>query len=291
MSAPLSVAVQGELGSNSELATLEFFAASASPGDISIVPCPTFGDLFAAVDDGRACYAMAPVENSLAGSIHQVWSLLASYRPPVAGEISLRIRHCLIAHPGTSLSQIRRITSHPQALAQCAPFLQSLKDVIVEEAYDTAGAVKLLRQSGRRDEAAIASEQAAVDYEMEVVQQDLQERDDNYTRFLVLGPPDGKSASEWKVTVLMRVGESASQLQRLLTSLVGSGLKLAKVETAKRPGLPWEFDLYVEGLTDDPAHTLPEALKAEPTLLAEPILLGPYPRGSHAEPQVHRRPR
>ncbi|MDP6701447.1 MAG: prephenate dehydratase domain-containing protein, partial [Candidatus Latescibacteria bacterium] len=138
MKAPYIVAVQGELGSNSALAAAAHFHEER----ISIQPCPTFNELFEAVDKGQAHYGMAPVENSLAGSIHAVWDLLVLYKPAIVGEIYYHVRHCLIGHPGARLEDIRYVYSHPQALAQCGAFLLELENLdpnnIVEE-YDTAG--------------------------------------------------------------------------------------------------------------------------------------------------------
>ena len=140
---PATVAFQGEPGAYSELAAYEFFSA-----DVQIKPCASFSDLFAAVEQGNAQYGMAPVDNSLGGSIHPVWDLLASRTLPIAGEIQLRIQHCLIAHPGTRLQDVRRVYSHVQALAQCQAYLQNLEKVEQEEVYDTAGAVKIIKKRG-----------------------------------------------------------------------------------------------------------------------------------------------
>ena len=146
-SPPLTVAVQGELGSNSELAAREYFDGS----EVTIVPCRTFAALFDAVHSETAEFGMAPVDNSMGGSIHEVWELLVDTPLPIEGEIFLRISHCLISHRGTRLTDIRRIYSHPQALAQCREYLSSQQDVDVEEVYDTAGAVKMIAERRERE--------------------------------------------------------------------------------------------------------------------------------------------
>ena len=142
----MSVAVQGELGSNSALAAAQFFST-----DVPIVPCATFADLFEAVTGGKAHYGMAPLENSLAGSIHDVWQLLSQHHLPVAGEIYFHVDHCLIAHPDVALDDLRRVYSHEQALAQCQNFLLGLKNAQQKAFYDTAGAVQWIKEKGWQD--------------------------------------------------------------------------------------------------------------------------------------------
>ena len=208
---PLIVAVQGELGSNSELAAREYFEA----GQIDILPCRSFEDLFAAVEAGRAGAAMAPVENSLAGSIHDVWDLFCENPSiPATGEIRLRVVHCLIGLPGATLADIRRVRSHPQALAQCGDYLCALDGVEVEAVYDTAGAVQIIKSEDCRREAAIASAQAAADHGMQILAEDLSAAD-NFTRFLVLG--DGAASAsapreQVQTNVKNDTGEPASTL-------------------------------------------------------------------------------
>jgi len=141
----MRVAFQGEPGAYSETAALEHFG----PGTVT-VPCHAFDDVFATVEAGEADCGLAPIENSLAGSIHRNYDLLLQHSLSIVGEHYLRIRHCLIAHPGVGLAEIRRVISHPQALAQCERYLRSLPGVESAAAYDTAGAVKLAREQGDR---------------------------------------------------------------------------------------------------------------------------------------------
>ena len=283
---PLTVAVQGELGSNSELAAREYFDGRP----IGILPCRTFADLFAAVGEGRGDAGMAPVENSLAGSIHDVWDLFVERSVPVRGEIQLRVSHCLIAHPGTRLEDIRRIRSHPQALAQCREFLDALEGVVVESVYDTAGAVKMLKEEGLRQEAAIASAQAAVDHRMEILIQDLQSRRDNYTRFLVLGQGRDEGGGPLRTTVILELEQNAAALPAMLGALTRRGIEVLKVETRKRVGRPWAYGVYLE-VAGDAANAGPvaAALAEIATLAGALHLVGTYPSGAIAEPRLHTR--
>lgn len=285
---PLTVAVQGELGSNSELAAREYFDGRA----VDIVPCRTFADLFDAVHDGRAEAAMAPLENSMAGSIHDVWELLVERPLPVHGEIRLRISHCLIVHPGAQLQQIRRICSHPQALAQCQTFLDSLDGVSVAAVYDTAGAVQMLKEAGHLDGAAIAPAQAAEDHGMQVLIRDLQSGADNFTRFLALGP-DAEACADAggtrKTTIVADMAHTAAALPAVLGRLCAAGLEVLKVETRKRVGRPWVYAVYLE-FVGDLADAQTAGLVDEVSQLVSDLhIVGSYPTGIIAEPRLHPR--
>src|SRR5258707_10710273 len=131
---PVTVAIQGEAGSFSHAAALQ-----ALGPDIRLVPCPSFRELFLAVEQGDAARGAVPIENSLAGSVHENYDLLGAHALHVVGETQVRVRHCLIAHPGTEQAAIRRVASHPVALAQCRKFFASHPDVVPVPAYDTAG--------------------------------------------------------------------------------------------------------------------------------------------------------
>ncbi|MEA3350423.1 MAG: prephenate dehydratase domain-containing protein, partial [Chloroflexota bacterium] len=129
----LKIAFQGELGAYSELAAIKYFRVEITP-----LPCYTFEDIFVAVASGDATHGLLPIENSLAGSIHRNYDMLLQNELEIVGEYYLRVSHCLMALPGVELSQVRRVLSHPQALAQCAKRLRQMQLVPIMEA-DTAG--------------------------------------------------------------------------------------------------------------------------------------------------------
>ena len=255
-SAP-AVAIQGEPGSFSELAAFEFF----SP-DAAIQYCADFAQLFAAVREGRSQYGMAPVDNSLGGSIHPVWDLLARERLPIAGEVQIPVRHCLIAQPTARLDQIRRVLSHSQALAQCQDFLRNLVEIEQVEVYDTAGAVKLIRESGAVEEAAIASARAAAHYQMAMLAEDIQSDRRNFTRFLVLAN-ETQTFNEvnLKTTLVVELGDNARELPEVLEVFTRAGIELLKIESCKRLGQPWVYTFYIEIAGDGVAEPHATALK------------------------------
>ena len=282
-----AIAIQGELGSNSELAVREFFSDRVSSP--TIVPCRTFDELFDAVHDGVADGAMAPLENSLAGSIHEVWRLLVERPLPVFGELRLRITHCLIGLPGTELGQIRHVRSHPQALAQCERFLHELADVEVEAVYDTAGAVQMLAKSGGPHDAAIASAQAAIDHHMHIIARDLSEGE-NFTRFLLLGDVAADQTGDCrKTTLVLQMADSAAGMAAVMTHLQNHDLQVLKVETHKRPGVPWSYDVYLEVAGTTSETETQAAIEGLHTFSAACHLIGSYPMGQDIEPRIQTR--
>jgi len=192
---------QGEPGAYSEEAGYGYFGK-----DVEMVPLETFDAVFAAVTSGDCDCGLIPIENSLAGSIHQNYDLLMRHELHIVGEYFLRVRHCLIGFPGVRLSDIERVISHPQALGQCAGYLREL-GVKSEPVYDTAGSVKMLKVSGDRTTAAIASHQAAEIYGMRILQEGIEDNMENYTRFLEIArhlvDPQGEAKTSIVFTLKM----------------------------------------------------------------------------------------
>src|SRR6476619_5721027 len=174
------IAFQGESGAYSEAAAIRF------TDHADLLPCESFDDVFTAVAGGKATHGILPVENSIGGSIHRNFDLLLEHDLPIVGEVQLPIAHYLMALPGTAIGQVKRIYSHPQALAQCERFLRSLDGVHVEATYDTAGSAKIVKEQGLTDTAAIASERAAQVFGLDVLKAEIQDFSDNITRFLVV---------------------------------------------------------------------------------------------------------
>ena len=277
-----SVAIQGERGSNSELAALEYFG----PG-FALVACSSFEELFKAVRAGRASFGMAPVDNSLAGSIHEVWDLFLRCPLPVVGELSLRIGHCLIGNPASELSRICRISSHPQALAQCEEFLSTLDGVELREVYDTAGAVAMIKEAGKLEDAAIAPAQAAADHGMQVLASAIESRPDNYTRFLVIADVPGKSRGGMKTSTVFGLADSARDLGEILTCLTSNQLRLHRVESRKRLGEPYFYDVYVDFAGAVGEEAVDQALAGAERIAASVAVIGSYPKGRRVEPGLH----
>src|SRR5579862_2054620 len=180
--AGLRVAIQGERGAFSHQAALQVCGEG-----ITLVPRPTFDALVASVLDGEADRGILPIENSLVGSIHENYDRLRHVALSIVGETQVRVDHCLIGRPGATLQSIRRVASHPVALAQCTRFFAERPDLEAVPAYDTAGSVlDLLRKDGPVTSAAIASRLAAEIYGGAILLEKIQDDPENHTRFVVL---------------------------------------------------------------------------------------------------------
>jgi prephenate dehydratase len=249
-----TVAYQGEPGAWSEQAAFDFFGPQAQPQ-----PFTTFDEVFDAVSQGRCDFGCVPVENSLAGSIHRNYDLLMRHSLRVIGETIVRVRWCLITHPGVELSQIRRVTSHWQALAQTERTLtRMLPGVERKEVYDTAGSVKLLKESGARDTAAIASRRAAQIYDMPILDEGLEDDPTNYTRFVILARDDSPAlpplpSDVFKTSIVFVVGNVPGSLFKSLAAFALRDIDLMKIESRPLQGSPWEYLFYLDfqGKPDD----------------------------------------
>jgi prephenate dehydratase len=262
-----AVAIQGEAGSFSHAAALETHGAV-----IRLVPCATFVELFRAVESGDATSGVVPIENTLAGSVHENYDLLSAYALHVVGETELRIRHCLIAPPRTRLPDVRRVASHPVALAQCRRFFTTHPDLVAVPAYDTAGSVRDLMTGKVEAEAAIASALAAELYGAAVLEEGLEDHAENYTRFLVVArePGDGN-----KTSLILSLGNTPGTLYRALGVFAGRGLNLTKIESRPIPGRPWEYLFYLDVV--DTGQGIAAALEELRAFTSGIRVLGTYP--------------
>jgi prephenate dehydratase len=269
----MTVAIQGERGAFSHEAAQELAGA-----DIEVMPCPTFDALFAAAVSEKADRALVPIENSLAGSIHENYDRLWASPLHIVAETQLRIRHCLIARPGTALASIRRVSSHPVALAQCRRFFAERPHIEAVAAYDTAGSVKDLLHDGPPTDAAIASRLAARLYGGEVLLDEIEDDPQNYTRFLLLAREPGPANAASKTSIVFTLKNEPGALYKALGVFALRGLDLAKIESRPLRGRPWEYAFYLDVL-GDPRDTAREALDELQGMSHELRVLGSYPDG------------
>jgi prephenate dehydratase len=270
----VKVAIQGERGAFSHAAALAVLG-----NDVEIVPRPSFEALFEAAVAGAADRALVPIENSLAGSIHENYDRLLSSPLHIVGETQLRVEQCLIARPGASLASIRRVASHPVALAQCRAFFAEHKDVEPVTAYDTAGAVQdLLRAAGPVTHAAIGSRLAAEIYGGEVLMAGIEDDPRNFTRFLVLAREPGPLEAANKTSVAFTLKNVPGALHAALGAFATRGVDLAKIESRPFRGRPWEYAFYLDVL-GDPRGAAGEALGVLRAMAGEFRILGSYPDG------------
>lgn len=239
----MKVAFQGAKGAYSELAATQYFAKR-----VETMPVPDFADVFRMVAKGKAEFGIVPVENSLTGSIHQNFDLLLKHKLWISGEIKLRISHSLLAAPGATLSKIKRVYSHPQALWQCQRFLKSLSRVEAIPYFDTAGSARYVSAMGASDCAAIAGKSAAAHYGLKVLKEGIEDNKENYTRFLVLSPRPERSKSKLrdKTSIVFALRDIPGALYRCLEVFARADIQIFKVESRPIPGRPWEYMFYVD---------------------------------------------
>ena len=236
----MRIAYQGEPGAFSEAASRQVSASA------EMLPCKAFEDVFAAVNNGTADYGVLPIENSIGGSIHRNFDLLLENQLPIVGEVEVPVVHHLLALPGRTLADIRRVYSHPQALAQCDRFLRTLTGVEITATYDTAGSAKMIADEQLGDAAAIASARAGEVFGLVPVRSSIQDYDSNTTRFLVVGNEPLSSLPADKTTIVFTLANEPGALFKALAAIALRGIDLTKLESRPIPGRKWEYLFYAD---------------------------------------------
>ncbi len=278
----MRITFQGELGAYSELAARALF------GEVELSPVETFEDVFEAVVKGICDYGVVPIENSLTGSVHRNYDLLLEHPLWIVGEVKLRIVHHLIALPGVRLEDVKKAYSHPQALEQCRAFLRK-HDIDPVPVYDTAGAVRLLKEQKSKDAAAIASIQAARDYEMEVLASDIAEHRENFTRFLAVGREPARDVHDPKTSIVFTLKNIPGALFRALSVFALRDIDLMKIESRPIRGKPWQYMFYLDfdgGMEEERCKRAVDHLREIATFLR---VLGSYDKGKEVEGQLYLR--
>ncbi len=271
------VAYQGAAGAYSQIAAEQHFADW--DGELECLGCESFRAMLQAVSHGEADYGMLPVENTTAGSINEAYDLLAQTPLSVVGEEVLRVEHCLVGLPGTELGHIRRVYSHPQALAQCSSFLAGLRDCQVLAFTDTAMSVKKVRAEADETQAAIASSRAASLYGLQVIAHNVENQSDNFTRFMVVArtPLHFDESIPCKTSLIFSTRHEQGALVRCLNLLADQGLNLTKLESRPRMSSPFEYLFYVDfegNLDSEAVSSALEQMRANTSFLK---VLGCYP--------------
>ena len=245
------VAIQGDLGSNSHMAALKALGPA-----IDVVPCRVSADVFERLRTGDASRAVLPIENSLHGSVTEHYDLIRE-GVWIMGETLLRIEHNVIAAPGVSLEDIRRVSSHPVALSQCRHWLREHPAITVVTADDTAGSVKQLMAAGWLDAAAIAPELAARQYGAQVLVRGIEDHAENWTRFYLLAPGRSPDSRSWnwnqsgrdpanKMTLAFALEHRPGTLLEALGVFRDAEVNLTKIESRPVLGRPWEYVFFVD---------------------------------------------
>jgi len=242
----LVVGFQGTEGAYGHQAARQHFGPVPRP--VTFKAYRSFRETLDAVQEGLVERAVLPIENSTAGSVHEVYDLLFRLNMSVVGEEILEIEHCLLGVPGSTLDDVRHVHSHPQALAQCSEFLGEMPHVEAGAAANTALAAARVRELADRQHAAIASEEAGVRFGLIVLKRGIANQAVNLTRFVVVAgtPVDCDPLVEAKVSLVFGTRHERGALVRCLNVLAEEGLNLSKLESRPRPGAAWEYVFYVD---------------------------------------------
>ncbi len=235
------IAFQGERGAFSEEAAVKLLGE-----EIELVPRPTFEAMYSSIQEGLADYILAPIENSLAGSVHRSYDLLIASKLQIRAEVVIPIVHNLIGVPGAVFEKITQVSSHPVALAQCEKFFASHPKIKKVTAEDTAGSVKEAIRAGDPTKAAIASRRAAAVYGGTILREHLEDHPENFTRFLLLAPTGEVAADADKLSLVLHLAHRPGSLCEVLNAFARRNLNLLKIESRPIPGKPWSYSFYLD---------------------------------------------
>lgn len=235
------VVYQGVPGAYSEQACVNFFG-----GGVSTEGLEQFEDCFKAVREGRADYAVVPIENSSTGAIRQIYDLLTQYECAMVGETTVKVEHCLMAPKGASLDTITHVYSHEQGLFQCEQYLNTHPDWRRVPQADTAGSAQMVAASGDITKAAICSERAAELYGLEILAHAINHNTHNTTRFVVVSPAMELREGADKISTLFMLPHEAGSLHEILTIFAVHGLNMVKLESRPVPEHSWEYLFFLE---------------------------------------------
>jgi prephenate dehydratase len=248
----------GEPGTYTHKACAQYFGSSAEA-----VPMPSFRAIFDAVKEKAVDYGVVPLENSLAGSVHETYDLLLEHDDlRIVGEITLRIIHNLIGMPGTDIENINRVCSIPQVFQQCRQFLSRHDNWEMIPASDTARAVKAVGEAADPTQAAIASREAAEIYGMAVIEEGIETNPRNYTRFVVIGNEPLEKGPNQKSSLIYSTGNQPGALFEVLKIFADNGVNLVKLESRPIHGKPWEYMFYVDIEADVDAEDFKPVLES-----------------------------
>ena len=265
-----AVACQGVEGAYSQLACDRLFTMP------NVFYCATFEAVFAAIEKGLCRYGVIPLENSTAGSVNAVYDLMMQHNFRIVRSVRLKIDHCLLAKPGTKLSDIKEIYSHEQAISQCGRFLQSLPGVTVVRCENTAVAAKRVAESDRTDVAALSSRACVGLYGLESLASSVQDQGNNYTRFICIAKDLEIYPGADRTSLMMVLPHKPGSLYKVLSRFYALGINLNKLESRPLPERDFEFMFYFDLETSVYSPQFQQLMGELPGLCEEFSYLGSY---------------
>jgi prephenate dehydratase len=274
------VGFQGASGAFSQEAVVQLLGDKAD-----VVPFPRFEDVFRALTRRKIDAAVIPIENTLAGSVHENYDHLLHFDVRIAAETSVRIIHNLIAPLGVRMKDIRKVYSHPVALNQCLRFFAAHPKLESTPFYDTAGSVKMVMDERATDAAAIASSVAASMYGAHILQRSIEDDRRNFTRFFLLYPAKRarvprRQAKAWKTSLVFTTRNLPGALFRALSAFALRDLNMTKIESRPLHGKPWEYLFYLDFSAREDEPRVQNALRHLGELADFLRVLGSYPKGN-----------
>lgn len=275
-----NIAIQGEIGSYHEIAARQFFGDS-----ITLECCESFPELFKNLGSLQSDFAVAAIENSVAGTILPNYSLLRQSGFHIIGEVYLRISHMLMALPGTKLEDLREVHSHPMAIAQCHRFLDTMPNIRLVECDDTAASARRIAENKIGHVAAIASTLASTHYGLPIMAQAIEDDPGNFTRFFILSRAQSDlPAHPDKASLCFAVGHEVGQLSKILMILSAHGMNLTKIQSSPVVGKAWEYFFHLD-LEFEDYDQYQRAIDSIRSLVKELTIIGEYPK-AHKTPEA-----
>nr|WP_297769675.1 prephenate dehydratase [uncultured Butyrivibrio sp.] len=265
------VCYQGAEGSYSEAAMKKYFGEEVNSFHVD-----TFRDAMAVLEDGSADYAVLPIENSTAGVVSEIYDLLTEYEHYIIGEEIIPIRHCLLGIPGTKLSDIKRVYSHPQSLMQSARFLSEHSEFEQISMKNNAFAARKVAQDKDKSQAAIASALAAKVYGLEILEEGINQADSNSTRFIIVTNRKVFLKDAHKVSICMEIPHEAGSLYHMMSHFIYNNLNMTKIESRPIEDKDWEYRFFIDfegNLADSAVKNALRGLREEAKMLK---ILGNY---------------
>jgi prephenate dehydratase len=238
----MRVAIQGQLGSFHHQVAKQWFG-----DDVQILPAETFSEVFGLLNRQETTLAIVAIENTLYGSINEVYDLIESHRYPIIGEVYLPIEQQLIALPGAKTTDITHIYSHPVALAQCENYLDiHFPNAERIEHHDTAGSVEFVKNTNDKSMAAIAGRVAAETYDLPILAENIEDNKANVTRFMVINTHAPTVIDTNKASLVVQTNHTPGALAHVLATFANAGVNLTKLQSRPIIGKVWKYLFYID---------------------------------------------
>lgn len=269
------IVIQGEFGAFHEIAALKYFKNE----EVEIIPALTFKDLFKCLKNKQVDLGIMAIENSIAGSLLQNYTLLNDSNIHIIGEIYLRINQNVLALRGQTIKDIKEVYSHPMAILQCQEFFEKYPHIKLIDSFDTALSAKEIGENKTKGIAAIASLKAAKKYNLEVIAKEIETNKMNYTRFLIISEKaNDKSVKVSKASMTFALEHKPGCLSKILSIFSFYDLNLSNIQSMPILGKDWEYQFYVDVLIED-YDIYKSALIAIKPFTSNIKILGEYVKG------------